>query len=203
MHGERVKGLLDKFSRRFNDNVIGMSLDMAREKVEAEWVLPNIEQYIELIERKNGKRNSGTILSKLLPEGTIYRDNDRLDFSSFDTDDFLGPLESICRLYPEKLGGTFLIKTVRNLNTQETARLILQEVNSKKGSFTALQSVLEDYEGNKHPAIRIRFSRKDGWWLDLLGFDTMSDELIQKLTEIKNEIAVRGKAREEILSTFF
>lgn len=48
LQSDKIKSIIDKLAGRFSDNVVPMALDMAREKIEVEWVLPTIRRYIEV-----------------------------------------------------------------------------------------------------------------------------------------------------------
>ena len=43
-HGPQMRAMLDKLAQRTEDEVIPMLFEMARDKVDREWVLPQIEE---------------------------------------------------------------------------------------------------------------------------------------------------------------
>lgn len=202
-HGNRVKQMLDRFAVRFNDSVIAMALDMAREKVEADWVLPNVQHYCNLYKRKNGKRDIGVALSNLLPNISISRDEQFVHFSFHDINDkALGPLESICKVYPDILGPTFLIKSVRRLTVEEAKNKIISPENESKGSYSIWKNAIEKSNNDGSVGRSIKISKKDNWWLDLLGFNETFDELSANLNLIAEQIKNNEKERQDIMSNF-
>ncbi|UAK24671.1 NACHT domain-containing protein [Sphingomonas nostoxanthinifaciens] len=200
-HGTRVYSLLNKFSHRFSDSVVGMSLDMAREKVEAEWVIPNIDYYVQKLSRKNGRRDAGSILSSMLTNAQIHTNGNQVHFSFYDLDaKELGPIETICTIYPNQLGSTILIECLKDLSIEEVQSKILNPNYSKRPGYSNWASLFDNKKDA--PTITIDISKKDNWWLNALGLNGCLDVLIEKLQSLKKEIKQREEARQEIMEYF-
>src|SRR5689334_12601105 len=46
-HGQQIRPMLDKLASRVHDEVISMLFEMARDKVDREWIVPHIDEVIE------------------------------------------------------------------------------------------------------------------------------------------------------------
>lgn len=210
MHELKVAALADKLSERFNDNVLPMALDLSREKLEVEWVLPTIEKFIKFFDPKQGKRNTGRTFAELLGNVVAYADHlhgeDEADrYFSFGFENLpkgcLGPLEFVCKSYPRRLGAAFPIKSIRGLKTSQARRLIMDEAYVRRKSYKTFRTVFENNEGQQRSQI-IEVTSADSWWLDKLGFSQTFDELHAILKELRDEIQTRVNERQRLLENF-
>ncbi len=210
MHESKVAALADKLSERFNDNVLPMALDLSREKLEVEWVLPTIEKFIKFFDPKQGKRNTGRTFAELLGNVVAYADHlhgeDEADrYFSFGFENLpkgcLGPLEFVCKSYPRRLGAAFPIKSIRGLKTSQARRLIMDEAYVRRKSYKTFRTVFENNEGQQRSQI-IEVTSADSWWLDKLGFSQTFDELHAILKELRDEIQTRVNERQRLLENF-
>lgn len=206
----KLERVVDKISHRFNDNVIPMAFDMAREKLETSWALPKIEQYIAVFEPKKG-RNTGRILSMFLgsvrltalpsdPTETPSKPTSRIVNRHFDelVSENLGPLDAIFQEYSEVFDRAHIIKPMKSLTLDSFCDALSDEIHSKRKNAAKLRNfLLTDRDQVK--SVRLDLNERDSWWLDALGFSECFDEIYDKLCNVKKDIEKRSEKRSSII----
>ncbi|ANY19849.1 NACHT domain protein [Tsuneonella dongtanensis] len=209
VHESRIKALGDRLATRFNDDVLPMSLDMSREKMEQNWLIPNLDFYIDFLGSRTGRKNTATVFKGLLGQPYIFRERiyekkeskDRIQFTFTDLpSETLGPLEIICVTEPKLVGAAFLIKSVRQLTVENARRVLLKEQYARRKSYATWRNLLQPIADNRQPpTIRFPITAADDWWLNELGFDETFDELASILTVIKRDVERRVENRRKLL----
>lgn len=198
-HGDKVRGLLDKTSRRIADSVCGMAYEMDKEKVEEVWLLPTISEFIRSYGPKS-RRSTGAVFASFFEEFEFWRDGLHIEISvgKIRMENF-GPVETVCRMFPVELGPIYLLKPTQNVDMKKFKERIIKEENKDDFNYSKLESVIR---GLDTEAVQIRLGPKDSWWLDLLGFGESLGSFLEKLATIRDDSIKRKEERDKIISTF-
>ncbi len=206
-YGDKSAKILDKYALRFGDSVVSMALEMDRENVEQNWILPTII-HIEEVLFADLPLNYATCYSKLIGgiRFLIARKSILVEFNEVNLQ-MVGLVQVLKTSYPKNLKkfdfpGFFSLRVASmrsvfdhhpedtNTNSQNLRKALNaeQEDDSKKAFFGDVMVMLEP---------------EDDWWMRETGIRTMLDELEKNLVTIRNGIEKREKAKAKMLLPFF
>ena len=206
-YGEKSAKILDKYALRFGDSVVSMALEMDRENVEQNWILPTII-HVEEVLFTDTDLNYAVCYSKLIGgvRFLVARRSILVEFSEVNLQ-MVGLVQVLKTSYPKNLRkfdfpGFFGLRVVSmravfdrhpedsNVNSRNLRAALRadQENNSKEAFFGDVTVILE---------------KEDDWWMRETGIKTMLDELKKNLITIRNSIERREKAKSKMLLPFF
>lgn len=70
-HGKQFIPMLDKFAIRTQDKVIPMLFEMAKERVESEWILPHTNEYLEAVDAPDGENRRLDVFRSWTPATNV------------------------------------------------------------------------------------------------------------------------------------
>lgn len=217
LHGENVRKILDRLSYRYNDNAVTMAIDLAREKIETEWLIPTLEELLPIFSSNNGRRNSGIALSELIGaihmlgrgfpnEDDIDEENETtqkrypsnevimLSFPQLTQSKF-GVVEIICRSFAESYEAISCITPIIRLTYDDLRKVVENDVHVDKPRQEKLLSFVKTNFKKPGKSIHIEFNEHDAWWLDSLGMSEALDKVHSTLNEIKISTEKRIQSR--------
>ena len=203
LHGEKIRKVLDKYALRYGDSVIIMAMEISREPVEQEWVLPTIEKLELAFELNDDSVSTTHRLNKALESFALFNIGGRITPAMFKVrDEFIGALETICALYPSHLGRTLLIRNI-TFNVNDHLTYLTDNINSNLDKFNELQGILTANANSKKPTfVKIDLSQNHDWWLNEIGADESFRKMRSGFAAVKRDIAARAKKRRVILEDF-
>lgn len=207
LHASKVKSVADRFCHRFSDNVISMALDMSRETMEQEWLIPTLDFVIDNFTPDKNKSSVGKIFSSIFPnihmfktphplQGHSNEEHIRFSFPTINNA-LLGLVEAVCQQCAS-LGPVFFIKPLFVVETGQILSLILKPENAGNTNFSTFAEILESTEPNCSQYIEL--GEGDSWWLEELGMREHLIEMVTKLAEMREECLQRVSSRENFLS---
>lgn len=200
---DKLRRILDKYSVRYNDLVVSMTMDMARESVEQSWVLPTLEQMEKVLDLANPNASISKRFFVMFPH-IMYqngRNGHLLPSVSMLIDKTLGPLETICRLYPEKLGAVHFAKYL-HINIKKVKSKIEDAENESKYGYEQFMKLFREGDSNRGTFARFDLSKDNDWWLNIIGADKTFKDIHKAIPIIKRDIFSREKKRDTILDEF-
>lgn len=202
LHGEKLKKVLDKYALRFGDSVVSMAMDMARENVEQEWVIPTISELENGFKFSKGGATTTERLSYCFDRLDFYHTPEfaYFSFSTFKAE-VLGPLETLCYLYPEQLEGGHILSPLR-FSVKDHVEFLISEANSGLPNYDKFQKLLAPREGRKVPRVQLTLEDNNDWWLDRIGVTEAFNNIQKGLPSIRKDIATRARKRRVILDDF-
>lgn len=203
LHGEKLRKVLDKYALRFGDSVVSMAMDMSRESVEQEWVIPTTNYIENLFQLNDSTVSTTSRLSYAFDKLYYFRSAEYIhaSFAQFKVE-ALGPLETLSYLYPDEVGVGHIMGPLRFL-VGEHAEFFNDEANFGKPNYDNFQLLFNRQKKVKGTArIPISLDEDNGWWLDYLGITKAFEHLKSGLPLIRKDIATRAKKRRAILDDF-
>jgi len=207
VHGSTAKKIIDRYALRFGDSVLPMALDMDRETIEKEWVLPKIAELEEALCLSDRQANSAVKFSKLFPKVILFFLNRRLHLSVRNGDkSVIGPFQALCFMYPKVLEIGVAVNFLDGYTAEGAADLWLKEEHSGKHNFEKIKALIDSELAAKGPGRPIRefhIQTEDDWWLNAAGANQAFIKIQQSLDKIRRDIVTRQKKRLDILGVFF
>lgn len=204
LHGEKLRKVLDKYALRFGDSVVSMTMDMARESVEQEWVLPTTQTLEDVFKLGDNTLTLADRLRCAFTQLDFYRTPEHV-YSSFGQlkTDILGPLETLSYLYPDQIGLGHIISPLR-FDVKQNLPFFTDPNNQGKAAYDEFYRLLtrSDNKPRRVTRVRINFEEDNDWWLRHLGLDIAFQKLAKGLPAIRRDIALRAKKRRVILDDF-
>ncbi len=211
IQGSKIAPLMDKCAVRFQDTVIPMALDMAREIIEREWVI----RAIEGLESRfwPSEHSTHTVVD-------MYKVAfDRCRFARFGNDveirvdsynkNVVGVLEVLATLYPKNLKQTHIVYPMIGLDVKAMSEAILPESNMSLpryddfAKFLGGQNTQRKYARNAETELVFELTGDAEWWLRAIGAQAVFEEIKNGLSNIKRAIRQREKSQSDILRSFF
>jgi len=200
---EKMKRIIDKYSVRFTDSVVSMTMDMARESVEQCWVLPKLSEMYDAFELGNNNK-SITEQFRLLFAGIMYHCRDNGDCGPSIpnlNDENLGPFETLCRLYPKNLGVVHFAKYL-DFNIEKCRGNLLAEENRGKYGYDIFEEIYENFRNKNNRIVEFNFANDCDWWLNIIGAEKTFADVAKAIPVIRRDISTRAKKRDIILDEF-
>lgn len=97
-HDQRFPDLLDKFSRRYADSAVAMAFDMAREKVEGEWVESRTKSLLDQFEADEPLSKK---VAKVYGHLNITKSRNGVYVFCEYNQEIFGIIYCLCKLYPK------------------------------------------------------------------------------------------------------
>ncbi|WP_270937639.1 NACHT domain-containing protein [Falsiroseomonas oryzae] len=212
---QQIRKAMDKFILRFTDNVISMSHDMARDLVEREWVLPNLVELIEALDRERDEQTPAACQTKaLMPDMLLgaYGPNRSLILTPV-----INPRQprlyfviTLLNIYRTEFGGLF---DLFSSNVENTLRLsVNKKMNANKHRQRQLKRFLKDFayreakdeqvELRQASSLSVQVTELDEWWLSEVGMLDFFRNLRLKLTNLRADIARRVEEKIDIVGSF-
>lgn len=204
LHGEKIKKVLDKYALRFGDSVIAMAMEISRETVEQEWVLPVLDELRAKFNLDNSEATLSSRLRAAIMNFRVYRDGDSIFVAGYAlADEVVGPLETICSLYPSQLGRALLVENLRS-RLPEAARDFSQINDSDLKSYVEFKALMNAKQRQKVNSPVVVDLRNDDyeWLLNFLNLEDTFDKMRKGFTSIRRSIEQRAKKRRVILDEF-
>lgn len=209
MDNQLLQKVVDRLSHRFNDNVIPMAFDLSREKLENNWVIPKLDEYLKLF-KPTKSRNTGKVFSSFIASVRFSYDPDDTEERNskvrkrisriFDDLNFemLGPLEAIFREYDDVFEWAQIIKPTKDLTFDSLSMAISGNLDLRRKNAGNLRDFLNsDQKGAR--TVWMTINERDSWWLNALGFSECFDEIHAGLVKVKKDILKRSARRSTIL----
>jgi hypothetical protein len=209
IHASKVKPILDQFSHRFSDSVLTMALDMDRDTVEQEWILPTLKHLASLLKLGDPESNLADRLSTMLEElelarfrtGGLEADTVVTHYGTINLD-VAGPLGAILKLYS--------VKAAHPLDRCRWSRSIMQRwlkpEYSRRVNFSKLSHFLSaDIKfdaGSRYKRLSIKLTSGNDWWLREAGHQALYIHLNDAFRKIRKDIEAREQRRSNILLNF-
>lgn len=203
LHGEKVKRVLDKYALRFGDSVVGMAMDIAREPVEQEWVLPVVNELAEILQLSEDGVSTGERYANLF-SAVIWHRMQKKVFTSVKEirEDIVGPLVTIWTLYPQHFGKGSVIQYI-DVPSLAVLQKLVHPDNSGRPGYESLESAYDYLNGSKDNSyIEFHMNGESDWWLDGIGAQELFKKIEKAFAAIRRDIAARAKRRQNILSEF-
>lgn len=209
LHGDRVKKFLDKCAERISDNVLSMALDMNRESIENEWVIPTVEMLESTI--FSSRKNTAEVIIDIygapyVNSGLTHsgKESSRIVFISMPKIPFeiVGPLENLSMLYRAQMKGSVIGDTLGDLGADRVRTKVLLPSNVGRHGYDVLESILAPTNKTLSPQEGVPLTPADDWWLDLLGVNVSLDRARKGLAAIKRDIRSQDRKRKTILEEF-
>lgn len=215
-HGPQVKTLLDRIARRLTDQVFPMLFEMARDKVEREWVLPHLNEMLEGVAQVDGNV-SARIFDKIISmahirlkeeEGGELRATSELVGSGPD----FAVYEVIYRLYasevaresPRSFWMFYLFNdqgVVGNLNRILTTESRIQtDLDAARKTIAFIGKPVEEGGGVKPHTWRVTMTAEVA---TKLGLDQTVSQFVNTLRAVKTAIEKRIGDQDSIVETLF
>jgi hypothetical protein len=197
-HDSRFPALLDSFSYRFGDSSLSMAFDMAREKVETEWVLPRLTSKLqEIADLTELSHQVRTVYTTLFfgkgPRGKIYL------YSDFHNKDF-GFIYALCKLYPKQLSSSIWFKPIDKMIDPALLQGMHIPGNSTNDeTFTAWLDTAHDRD---EPSRFLADLSAGSEWLEKLGLSDSIATFLREGPKIINAILQREKRRTSVMDAF-
>lgn len=202
LHGERVGKFLDRCALRYEDSVIAMSADMAREVVEKEWAVSAIDAVLnhEIL----GSGSTAKRLMSVIGPISMFANFAYLTSRAEVVDaQVIGYIESLSRMYPNKIRPNSLVKPLYMKDTSKIASTL--SVHPEDDRYRAqylsqfLTKAMSKAGRRSVQTIEIDLNEDDSWWLDSVGYDVILSSIKDGLSSIKKDMGVREKRRSNIL----
>lgn len=203
IHGEMVGNFLNYYACRWNDSVIVMARDMARQTVEQEWVIPAITKLQAELALGEGK-SCVSIFSKMFPSLTVRKLGEELKFNNGAMNlEIVGLIESLARLYPEYISPQSLFKPLDGLDVKTAKKLWCSKIVSQKPRSEEFSNFFKRKvsEFSEYPELEITLNEDDNWWLEAVGYNKYLENLIIGLQKVHQDVSKRAKKHTSILET--
>jgi hypothetical protein len=219
----KIRSVVNDFSNRFSDSVIPMLLDMYREPMELEWVLPTIQKL------------ESEVFDEILTIGDkasmVWK---KARFDIFDKSIFMSPIPSESRRLNQMLSIIASYDNYEPFELQLNAENILDitkemdsiaslKSNQNEIGYTEFRKLRKTYlrhmrqqrsvkKPGKSDDISDRFifealildiDSNSSWWVEQFGLAEKLEEFERVLTRIKTKINKRETLKSEIWSEFF
>ncbi|WP_430417731.1 NACHT domain-containing protein [Parasphingorhabdus sp.] len=203
-HGENIFDLINNYSKRLNDNVITMAIDMAREKLEEEWVKPTIENYKAEFFSKEVSKNIANLLKSLFGPIRVYRHKQMIWISvSKLNEEKFGPLFALCRCYPAEVGSDLMVRDLNDIKFDKFKKNVLNKKHKGKKRYAEFaKSLATASDEDSFISVKAELTVRDNWWLNEIGFVESFDLLGKRLDILYDEICKRESKRKEIMNAF-
>lgn len=198
-HDQRFSDLLDSFSYRFSDSALLMAFDMAREKVESEWVFPRLTSKInELSSASNLTSQVKMIYSNLF---FIKGPNQQLYLYSDFTNKSFGLVYSLSKLYPRNLGSNLWFKPVERLiDRGSLSGIIVPGTANEDENFQVWLNT--EQIGEERSRFTADLASDESEWLRVLGFSEAMTTFLTEGPKVLDSMLKREKRRTSVMQRF-
>ncbi|MBV9653885.1 MAG: NACHT domain-containing protein [Acetobacteraceae bacterium] len=203
--GTTAKKILDKYACRFGDSVIPMALEMDRENIEQNWVLPTIAHLKGSIFDAHQQSLASQYIS-VIPKFALHIVNGRVLTGVAKISPLVGPLESLKASYPGLLKYSlpvFSAVAYSNLKKLFSDENIGKDISGNSAKIRALLQSGGEAATDSGGGTTLTLTPADEWWLRAMGIEELLREVRQGLEAIKQEIQMREIRRADILDEVF
>lgn len=209
LHGNSIKRFMDKCCVRFGDSVVAMSMDMSRESIEKEWIIPTIVEVERTFWGIDAPKSIAEKYAKVI-DGVELAESPHglLGTVQFVNMKLYGQLVSLGAAYPDKIERTAITKPFDSLTWPEFISRISNEKFRHEPNFAKMTKFRartlptdRDQTYLKHTK-RINFSEADDWWMSEIGISANFGKIKRALSAIKRDIRSRDAKRTNILDDF-
>ena len=205
VHGSTAKKIVDEYALRFGDSVMTMALDMDREAIEKEWVLPSIAEFEQLLDLSNRKANNAVRFSKLFPKTFLIVIDGRIHPSYRVINiNLVGPFQALCRMYPNLLDSSPVLHFLQGITLEAATKFWLDETTAGNYNYEKLRSIVErdrSHKGTSRGYPEIHIQAEDEWWLNAAGANKAFVELQRGFKKVRDEINSHHQKRLDILGS--
>jgi hypothetical protein len=217
--GPKIKLFLDKYTDRFSDSVIPMTLDLYRSTVEAEWVMPAIVEVRSILDLQKPRENLTGKLHGIFPRLILHHHRGELMPTAFGfSGSQFGRIEALSRAYPKHLPRNLILKCISETSIAGFRKQALGPEHRKEPAFEAVERFLTKEGASLHffpedtPVRKVNPSQvaslvlptdNHDWWLDAIGLGEAFEKIAKGLSLIEREITGRDRRRDNILQDFF
>lgn len=197
-HDNKFPDLLDRFSQRFTDSALLMAFDMAREKVETEWVIPRLKEKIDQVVSLQQLNQRVKLIYTTLyfvknPKNHLYV------YSDFESRNF-GFVYALSKLYPRQLSSHIWLNPIEKLIPQDLLRgLMIAGSSEADEDFDNWLKSPQDKEQRTRFVVDLD---QDNSFLVRLGFDQTMDSFITNGPKVLKSIHQRQKSRTSVMNDF-
>lgn len=216
---DKIKPFLDKCADRFTDAVVPMAIDLSRNLVENNWVIPAIIQLEQQLDFGNKDCNLLEKLRLIFPQLIVRIDNGQMIPTAFGLEDsLLGTIETLARAYPSHLPRNIAFRGISHLSRESILNGLDKDdlrANQNYGkilrAFSSNDYTIRFYPNrlgrqsnmNERKTLFVVSEEENDWWLKVLGVGDMFSVLRKSFSAIRDEIASRDSRRDNILRDFF
>lgn len=196
-HDSKFAELLDRFSRRYADAAVAMAFDMAREKVETEWVRPKIEA---LIEKMENAKTLGEKVQSFYGNVNITRSRLRYYlFTDYNSDGF-GVVYCLGKLYPRVIPPNMWFLSVDRAVDKKVIQKINLAGNEEGMLFQSWAS--QTLEKGQVSRFTVNMLEDNELAFKELGFEAPFEKFLDGAPKILEAIDRRGKRRSDVIDKF-
>ena len=201
LHGEKLRKVLDKYSLRFGDSVIRMAVDMARENVEQEWVIPTTKHLEDVIFPSSNISSTTDKMNLIFKNLSVHKSGSKV-YPSFNriNMEVLGPIESIYSIYPDQIGSTHIIEALR-VGMRDTVPDLINDENRGKPNFDVFEKIITSSSQSQR-ITNLDMDADNDWWLDAVGLDGVFNKMKVGFGVIRKDIESRTRKQKNILEDF-
>jgi hypothetical protein len=196
-HDEKFGELLDRFSRRYADAAVAMAFDMAREKIEAEWVRPRIEALLAKV------TSAGSLTEQVkLFYGSVNITKSRSKFflfTDYNSEGF-GAVYCLGKLYPRVIPPSMWFSTVDRVISKK----IIDEIDlvGDESNLSFKEWSEQAIEKGDVSRFLVDMSADNDEALETLGFKEPFNKFLNEAPRIIDGIDRRGKRRSDVIEKF-
>lgn len=214
-NNEDIVDVIDKLSDRFSDSVLTMLLEMAKEKVEQEWVRPRLGQMIEKIEEINQTKSPSSLI-KMFISGlhfTRFKINGKwanttlVGFKVESSDQKANHtlIMTLARLYPDIFQDKIIYSYIDRAVEEHFLKILVENGYGKDPRFRAIEKILrdplaakeDDDYGIKRGAWKIL--KRDDAWLSAIGCDAAIASWAAACHELDEQIGKRKQDKSTMI----
>lgn len=212
MHSSKIFAATNKFSQRINDNVIPMALDISRETLEQEWLIPTLKWLIKELDLSIPSNNLGRVVSKLFPKLSYYLTKNSANTTDIDKSspshpiflsavfpqlnyEFIGPLFAVCN-ETKNLSGSYIIRPFVSIPVHKARSIFCNSRNIRRKNCANFKKIIE----NETLGCEIYINKSDDWWLKEIGADNYINEIVDSFKIMLDECSNRLQSRSSFLN---
>lgn len=203
LHGEKLRKVLDKYALRFGDSVISMAIDMARDNVEQEWVVPTTQMIESAFFGNKAAVTTSSRMRMIFEDVTLYRSSEQISptFRHLNMQ-LLGPVETLSALYPDHIGRSHVVGALRT-GLRENIEVLCDPSNKGKANYEDFERLsFSNASKQKGKFVTMELTIDADWWLDDIGLDKYFVKMRAGLEAIRKDISLRAQKRRVILEEF-
>ena len=201
LRGSKVRKFLDAYAERLNDSVIPMAAEMSRSIVEEFWIVPTLDDTIEIFDDYLRRGDWVSAFSKIYPR--LYLSLDEKGVVNVTgmglTVDYFSRSQYIDNIYRDRSGllSDFIFLTGR----VSFSDLVKDAANNKKRM--ELISYLNRERSGNGGGFLDEFNEEDSWWLEKFDIREKCETFLERAKILRKEIGARLKSSDKILDEFF
>ena len=205
---EKSNKILDKYALRFGDSVVSMALEMDRENVEQNWILPTILKIEKQLFSSKDDLNYALIYKEMFKilHFRVGRLGIVVVFPEINVD-LVGPIEIIINSYQKFLRNVILPGLfgipVANMKIILENGPTQQSKNASCLHAALIREHSSSLSNERFKSIVINLEADDDWWIRDTSVKNLIDKMKKGLAATRQDIQKREKSKAKMLLPFF